>query len=168
MSNEVWERVAEFLMDLRCSDMQRESRIHLDGCVNEKKKLRGLKDEYVKTCTNISVKEQEVIEEYMFQLQRVSFEEQQEAYVYSYLYSKMNGKCSDNPSGQVFEIKECVRKGKYSNNRMPVEVERLLLECDIPEWYVESMKKIRYLFPKTHIIAGLKRDICKYVTSGMV
>lgn len=80
MSNEVWERVAEFLMDLRCSDMQRESRIHLDGCVNEKKKLRGLKDEYVKTCANISVKEQEVIEEYMFQLQRVSFEEQQEAY----------------------------------------------------------------------------------------
>lgn len=88
--------------------------------------------------------------------------------VYSYLYSKMNGKCCDNPSGQVYEIKECVRKGKYSNNRMPVEVERLLLECDIPEWYVESMKKIRYLFPKTHIIAGLKRDICKYVTSEMV
>lgn len=88
--------------------------------------------------------------------------------VYSYLYSKMNGRCCDNPSGQVFEIKECVRKGKYSNNRMPVEVERLLLDCDIPEWYVESMKKIRYLFPKAYIIAGLKRDICKYVTSEMV
>lgn len=88
--------------------------------------------------------------------------------VYSYLYSKMNGKCCDNPSGQVFEIKECVRKGKYSNNRMPVEVECLLLECDIPKWYVESMKKIRYLFPKTHIIAELKRNICKYAVSEMV
>lgn len=80
MSNTVWERVAEFLMDLRCSDMQRESLIHLDGCVNEMKKLRELKDKYVKTCGNISVKEQEIIEEYMLQLQRVSFEEQQEAY----------------------------------------------------------------------------------------
>ena len=83
--------------------------------------------------------------------------------VYSYLYSKLNGKCCDNPSGQVFEIKECVRKGKYSNNRMPAEIERLLLECEVPKWYVESMKKILYLFPKAHLIAWLKREICKFL-----
>uniref|UniRef100_UPI0040564767 helix-turn-helix domain-containing protein n=1 Tax=Acetatifactor sp. TaxID=1872090 RepID=UPI0040564767 len=82
--------------------------------------------------------------------------------VYGYLYDKLNGKCCDNPSGQVFEIKEAVRKGKYSNNRMPVEIERLLLECEVPEWYVESMKKILYLFPKTHLIVLLKRNICKF------
>ena len=83
--------------------------------------------------------------------------------VYAYLYDKLNGKCCDNPSGQVFEIKEAVRKGKYSNNRMPAEIEKLLLECEVPEWYVESMKKILYLFPKTYLIVLLKRDICKFI-----
>ena len=51
--------------------------------------------------------------------------------------------------GQAFEIKEQVRKG-------------LLTECDMPDWYIESLKKIKYLFPKTHLIMLLKRDICKY------
>lgn len=83
--------------------------------------------------------------------------------VYAYLYDKLNGKCCENPSGQVYDIKESVRKGKYSNNRMPAEIEKLLLECDVPEWYIESMKKILYLFPKTHLIVLLKRDICKYI-----
>ena len=63
----------------------------------------------------------------------------------------------------MYDIKESVQKGKYSNNRMPAEIEKLLLECDVPEWYIESMKKILYLFPKTHLIVLLKRDICKYV-----
>ena len=39
----------------------------------------------------------------------------------------------------------------------------LLLECDVPVWYVESMKKIMYLFPKTHLIALIKRDICRFI-----
>lgn len=83
--------------------------------------------------------------------------------VYAYLYDKLNGKCCENPSGQVYDIKEAVRKGKYSNNCMPEEIEKLLLECEVPKWYVESMKKILYLFPKTHLIVLLKRDICKYI-----
>lgn len=83
--------------------------------------------------------------------------------VYAYLYDKLNGKCCENPSGQVFEIKEAVRKGEYARNRMPKEIEELLLECDVPEWYVESMKKISYLFPKTQLIVLLKRDICKFI-----
>lgn len=83
--------------------------------------------------------------------------------VYHYLYKMMNGKCCDNPSGQVYEIKEAVRKGRYSNGRMPAAVENLLLECDVPKWYVESMKKIKYLFPKTHLITIVKRDIVNYI-----
>lgn len=82
--------------------------------------------------------------------------------VYTYLYMKLNGKCCDNPSGQVYEIKEELCKGKYSNGRMPEEVERLLAECDIPEWYIDSMKKIKYLFPKTNLIALLKKKIIMY------
>jgi len=79
--------------------------------------------------------------------------------VYDYLYKKISDKGCENPVGHVYEIKENVRKGKYSYNRMPSEIEKLLLDCDVPEWYVESMKKIRYLFPKTHMIAVVKRKI---------
>lgn len=80
MSNEVWERVVEFLVDLRCSDMKRESLVHLDSCNIEKEKLNALKAEYAKTCSSISVEKQKAIEEYVVQLRQVSFEEQQEAY----------------------------------------------------------------------------------------
>ena len=85
--------------------------------------------------------------------------------VYTYLYSQLNGKCCDNPSGQVYEIKEAVRKGRYTNNRMPDDIMELLLSCGVPEWYVDSMKKIRYLYSKAHIILLLKCDIMKYFNS---
>lgn len=39
-----------------------------------------MKGEYVKTCGSIAIEKQEVIEEYVTQLQKASFEEQQEAY----------------------------------------------------------------------------------------
>lgn len=83
--------------------------------------------------------------------------------VYAYVYRKLNTACCENPSGLAFEIKENVRKGKYFGNRMPVEVEHLLLESEIPEWYIESMKKIKYLFPKTHSIVFLKQQIYKFI-----
>lgn len=83
--------------------------------------------------------------------------------VYEYLYNKLNRNCCENPFGQVFEIKENLRKGKYSRGRMPKEVENLLCDNDVPKWYVESMKNILYLFPKTHIIAYVKRDIIKFL-----
>lgn len=82
--------------------------------------------------------------------------------VYSYLYRKMNAKCCDNPSGQVYEIKENLRKGKYTSGRMPKEIEELLVEADVPEWYIDSMKKIRYLFPKTNLIMQLKKKMIMY------
>lgn len=62
----------------------------------------------------------------------------------------------------MFEIKEAVRKGRYARKGMPEEIESLLLECDVPEWYVESMKKILYLFPKTFLVVLLKRGISKF------
>lgn len=73
--------------------------------------------------------------------------------VYAYLYDKVKEHCCDNPFGQIYEIKENVRKGKYFGSCMTAETEQLLLECDVPAWYVESMKKIRYLFPKGNLIA---------------
>lgn len=80
MSNEVWEKVADFLQELRCSDMQRTGLVHLDNCIVEKEKMKLSKAKYVKCLDNISAQEQEIIEEYVMRLQQVAFEEQQEAY----------------------------------------------------------------------------------------
>ncbi len=49
----------------------------------------------------------------------------------------------------AFEIAEMVRKGRAERN-LSLEQEILLREHGVPDWYVDSMKKIRYLFPKAH------------------
>ena len=79
--------------------------------------------------------------------------------VYGYLYKKINEKGFDNSYGLVYEIKEAVRKGKYYNGHMKEEIKDILLECDVPQWYVESMQKIQYLFPKAYLVLLLKREI---------
>ncbi len=50
---------------------------------------------------------------------------------------------------QAFKIMESVRKGKG----MSEDQEKLLVEANIPEWYIESCKKIKYMFPKGHAVA---------------
>ncbi|MEN6411135.1 MAG: PolC-type DNA polymerase III [Veillonellales bacterium] len=49
----------------------------------------------------------------------------------------------------AFKIMECVRKGKGVK---PEDVEKMR-EKDVPEWYVESCQKIKYMFPKAHAVA---------------
>lgn len=80
MNNEVWEKVATFLMDLRCSDMQRSGLVHLKSCLTEKEKLKELQGQFDRYFENMFGEEQEIIGEYIKQLQQVAFEEQQEAY----------------------------------------------------------------------------------------
>ena len=48
-----------------------------------------------------------------------------------------------------FSIMEKVRKGKG----LTPEWEEALRAYDVPEWYIESCKKIKYLFPKAHAIS---------------
>ena len=43
------------------------------------------------------------------------------------------------------------------------DMESLLLERDVPAWYVEKMKKIMHLFPKAYLVAWVKRDIFGFV-----
>ena len=61
--------------------------------------------------------------------------------------------------GLATEIMDNARKGKYSGRGMPVELERMLLSLDLPEWYPEYLKKVMYLFPKGHCISLLLFDL---------
>lgn len=80
MENQIWEKMAIFLKELRCEDIRRSSIIHLDSCQNEKEYLKELKKVYDKEIADLSEKQKDCIAEYMEQLQVVSFEEQQQAY----------------------------------------------------------------------------------------
>ncbi|MGY6171798.1 PolC-type DNA polymerase III [Candidatus Mycoplasma pogonae] len=48
-----------------------------------------------------------------------------------------------------FDIMERVRKG----NSVTPEQEKILVENGIHDWYINSMKKIKYMFPKAHATA---------------
>ena len=53
------------------------------------------------------------------------------------------------PSKASFTIMESVRKGKG----LKPEWEELMHEHDVPEWYLDSCRKIKYMFPKAHAVA---------------
>ena len=60
-----------------------------------------------------------------------------------------------------FKIMEAVRKGKVKGGKAgdwPMWVEEMR-KHDVPEWYIDSLAKIGYLFPKAHAVAYLMAAI---------
>ncbi|NEZ46083.1 PolC-type DNA polymerase III [Clostridium niameyense] len=53
------------------------------------------------------------------------------------------------PPKAAFTIMEKVRKGKG----LTEEREELMKKHDVPDWYIESCKRIKYMFPKGHAVA---------------
>lgn len=60
----------------------------------------------------------------------------------------------------AFKIMEFVRKGKASKDPEGWKAyDAILREAKIPDWYIESCRKIKYMFPKAHA--------CAYVMSAL-
>ncbi len=55
-------------------------------------------------------------------------------------------------SEHAFKIMEFVRKNK-KGLPLPQDMVDIMTEKGVPDWYIESLKKIRYMFPKAHAAA---------------
>ena len=58
-------------------------------------------------------------------------------------------------SEQSFKIMESVRNGKG----LTPDYEKVMKEHDVPDWYLWSCKKIKYMFPKAHAVAYVMMGI---------
>ena len=55
----------------------------------------------------------------------------------------------------AFNIMELTRKGKVAKGGFPPGAEETMKECGVPDWYMDSCRKIKYMFPKAHAVAYL-------------
>ena len=58
--------------------------------------------------------------------------------------------CNGIGKKEAFYIMESVRKGKGLTDDM----RQIMMEAEIPAWYMQACEKIRYLFPKAHAVSA--------------
>ncbi len=59
----------------------------------------------------------------------------------------------------AFDIMEAVRKGKVAKEGFKPGWEETMRAHDVPDWYIDSCRKIKYMFPKAHAVAYLMAAI---------
>jgi len=75
--------------------------------------------------------------------------------VFLYLQDRMtNANITD--MGFAYKIMEDTRKGIYARNGIPEETRQQLCALDVDAWFLDSITKIRYMFPKAHGLLYVK------------
>lgn len=56
-------------------------------------------------------------------------------------------------TGFAYSVMEAARRGVYAKNGVPQDVASNLKAIGIEDWFIDSIGKIGYLFPKAHGVA---------------
>ena len=75
--------------------------------------------------------------------------------VFNYIQDKMLCKGLTD-TGFAYKVMEDTRRGIYAENGVPKEVKCNLKAICMEDWFIDSIGKIRYLFPKAHGVTYIK------------
>ncbi len=69
--------------------------------------------------------------------------------VFNYIHHRMINKGFAD-SGLAYKVMEDTRRGIYAKNGVPEEIKEQLKGIGAEDWFIDSIGKIKYLFPKSH------------------
>lgn len=62
-------------------------------------------------------------------------------------------------NGLALMIMEKARKGLFCSRGIPENVEKMMISLGLPAWYPDYLRKVRYLFPKGHMVNYLLIEV---------